>query len=135
MKSLFVDSFFFFAILNPKDAAHPKAIEFSKQHTGPLLTTSWVFTEVADGLARSTKRDAFKRLVSSFRQGITNQIVATTDELFEKGIALYDERRDKQWSLTDCISFVVMKEQGLQASASAASICASLLKAVARISL
>ena len=59
MKSLFVDSFFFFAILNPKDAAHSKAIEFSKQHTGPLLTTSWVFTEVADGLARSTKRDAF----------------------------------------------------------------------------
>ena len=39
MKSLFVDSFFFFAILNPKDAAHAKAIEFSKQHTGPLLTT------------------------------------------------------------------------------------------------
>ena len=52
MKSLFVDSFFFFAILNPKDAAYSKAIEFSKQHTGPLLTTSWVFTEVADGLAQ-----------------------------------------------------------------------------------
>ena len=38
----------------------------------------------------------------------------TTDELFEQGIALCDESRDKQWSLTDCISFVVIKPQGLQ---------------------
>ncbi|MGO9596821.1 MAG: type II toxin-antitoxin system VapC family toxin [Isosphaeraceae bacterium] len=60
------------------------------------------------------RRDAFKRLVSSFRQVGTSQIVATTDELFEKGVALYDERRDKQWSLTDCISFVVMKDHSLQ---------------------
>ena len=114
MNPLSVDSYYFFAILNPKDSAHSKAIVFSSQHTGPLLTTTWVLTEVGDGLARSVRRDAFKRLVSSFRQVGTNQIVATTDELFEKGVALYDERRDKQWSLTDCISFVVMKDHGLQ---------------------
>lgn len=29
------------------------------------------------------------------------------------GIRLYEQRRDKQWSLTDCISFVVMKREGL----------------------
>ena len=114
MIPLFVDSFYYFAILNPKDAAHSRAVEFSSRHRGPLLTTTWVLTEVADGLARSVRRDVFKRLVSSFRQVGTNQIVPTTDELFEKGIELYGERRDKQWSLTDCISFVVMKEQGLQ---------------------
>ena len=112
MIPLFVDSFYYFAILNPKDAAHSRAIEFSSRHRGPLLTTTWVLTEVADGLARSVRRDVFKRLVSSFRQVGTNQIVPTTDEL--KGIELYGERRDKQWSLTDFLSFVVMKENGLQ---------------------
>ena len=53
MNALFVDSFFFFAILNPKDAAHTKAIDFSRQHTAPLVTTTWVLTEVADGLSHS----------------------------------------------------------------------------------
>jgi predicted nucleic acid-binding protein len=114
MIPLFVDSFYYFAILNSKDVAHSRAIEFSSRHRSPLLTTAWVLTEVADGLARSVRRDVFKRLVSSFRRVGTNQIVPTTDELFEKGIELYGERRDKQWSLTDCISFVVMKENGLQ---------------------
>jgi hypothetical protein len=39
--------------------------------------------------------------------------VAASDELFGKGIARYDQRSDKSWSLTDCISFVVMEEHGV----------------------
>jgi predicted nucleic acid-binding protein len=114
MTPVFVDSFYFFAILNPNDAAHLKAINHSRQYSGPLVTTSWVFTEVADGLARTQRRDAFRQLVLRFRQLETNEIVPNSDELFEQGIMLYDERRDKHWSLTDCISFVVMKERDLK---------------------
>lgn len=40
-------------------------------------------------------------------------IVPFSAELFDRGIAPYSERRDKDWSLTDCISFVVMQEHGL----------------------
>lgn len=40
-------------------------------------------------------------------------IVPFSTELFDRGIALYSERRDKQWPLTDCISFVVMADHGL----------------------
>jgi predicted nucleic acid-binding protein len=35
------------------------------------------------------------------------------DDLLGRGVALYRARPDKEWSLTDCISFVVMEEQGL----------------------
>ena len=70
-------------------------------------------TELADGLARSTQRSVFTRVISSFRAVAVNVIVAPSDELFQEGIKLYDERRDKQWSLTDCISFVVMKQRGI----------------------
>ena len=31
----------------------------------------------------------------------------------ERGVALFAQRPDKEWSLTDCISFVVMREHGL----------------------
>jgi predicted nucleic acid-binding protein len=40
-------------------------------------------------------------------------IVAATHERFEEGIALCSYRMDKDWSLTDCISFIVMQNQGL----------------------
>jgi predicted nucleic acid-binding protein len=113
MIPLFVDSFYFFAILNPNDAAHSKAIEYSTHHSAPLVTTSWIMTEVADGLARSGHRGVFRQLVSHFRAVASNEFVAADDELFEQGIELYDERSDKQWSLTDCISFVVMKQRDI----------------------
>ena len=40
-------------------------------------------------------------------------VFGESDRLFEKGRELYIRRPDKEWSLTDCISFVVMQEQGL----------------------
>ena len=36
-------------------------------------------------------------------------IVPPTQDLFEQGIELYAQRPDKEWSLTDCISFIVMR--------------------------
>jgi len=40
-----------------------------------------------------------------------NLVVPANVETFEKGVELYDARPDKEWSLTDCISFVVMSEE------------------------
>lgn len=40
-------------------------------------------------------------------------IVPMDQELFDRGVALYGERLDKEWSVTDCISFIVMREQGV----------------------
>ena len=43
--------------------------------------------------------------------GVT--IVPANTEVFEQGVELYSRRPDKSWSLTDCISFVVMQRYGL----------------------
>jgi predicted nucleic acid-binding protein len=42
------------------------------------------------------------------------EIVADEEELFERGLRLYEQRLDKQWSLTDCISFVVMQRKRIK---------------------
>jgi uncharacterized protein len=113
MTRIFADSYFFFALLNPRDPAHAKALDFSRKNRGPLATTAWVLTELADGLASTPRRQIFRRVLHDFELNRTNLIVPANVETFEKGVDLYHSRPDKEWSLTDCISFAVMKEEGI----------------------
>lgn len=113
MTRIFADSFFFFALLNPRDPAHAKAVEFSKNNRAPLATTAWVLAELADGLASTPHRQVFRRILDDLDANRANLIVPANIETFEKGVDLYHARPDKQWSLTDCISFVVMQEEGI----------------------
>jgi uncharacterized protein len=111
MNRIFADSFFFFAILNPHDAAHAKAMDIGRQHRRPLVTTAWVLTEVADGLASTPRRQVFHQLLEGLEANKMSLVVPPNAETFEKGVELYHARPDKRWSLTDCISFVVMSEE------------------------
>jgi hypothetical protein len=52
-------------------------------------------------------------IVDKFRADPLNITVSASDALSDAGSHLYNARRDKQWSLTDCISFVAMRERGL----------------------
>ena len=56
MTPVFADTFFFLALINPRDAAHARALAAAKAQTGPLITTARVLTEVADGLANTPDR-------------------------------------------------------------------------------
>lgn len=47
------------------------------------------------------------------------EIVSLTDDLYRQALRLYGERADKEWGLTDCISFVVMHERGINAALTA----------------
>jgi len=113
MTPVFADTFYFLAILNAKDQAHQQAVEYSQTRTVPLVSTAWVLTELADALSRSSHRQVFRRVVNDLRSDPETIIVPPSQSLFEKGVERYDSRPDKNWSLTDCISFVVMEEHGI----------------------
>lgn len=114
MRKSFADSFYYFAVLSERDAAHPRAEEFARTYTGETVTTAWVLTEVADGLARPAARwAAFQELLRGLRADPSTRIIGLSDDLMEEGIALYTRMTDKEWSLTDCISFVVMQREGI----------------------
>jgi len=112
VKAVFADTFFFLAALNPGDAAHGAAIRWSREQDRVRVTTAWVLTEVADALARDN-REAFLNLLDLVRRSPLFRFTEATRETFERGVALYGQRPDKAWSLTDCISFVVMGDEGL----------------------
>jgi hypothetical protein len=77
------------------------------------VTTDWVLTEIGDALANPADRVRLAPFVETLRTSPFVTIVPFSAELFDRGIALYSERRDKEWPLTDCISFVVMADHGL----------------------
>ena len=113
MKPVFADTFYYLALLNVRDKAHAQALALSQlQHAG-IVTTAWVLTELADGLSHAPHRSAFHRLVTGLRGDPKTTIVGPDRAMFEKGLSLYEARPDKDWSLTDCISFVVMEQDGL----------------------
>jgi predicted nucleic acid-binding protein len=72
-----------------------------------------VLTEVGDAFARDN-RAAFLDLMKLLRDNPLIRVVEPSAELFAAGVAFYAERPDKDWPLTDCISFVVMEREGIR---------------------
>ena len=77
------------------------------------VTTGWILTELADGWAKPAQRTYFGAILAKLRANPNVRIEPCTDQLLQEGIDLYEQRADKEWSLTDCISFVVMKKEGI----------------------
>lgn len=113
MKSVFADTFYFLALLNERDAAHKRAVAASRTVSLVLVTTEFVLIELADALCKPQQRDEVLALCNVVETDPAFRLVRATSELIQRGRKLYRDRADKEWPLTDCISFVVMQEQGL----------------------
>jgi len=113
MTACFADTFYFIALLNPQDQAHGKAVALSGGIRRPVVTTTWVLFELANYLATTPSRALCRRFIQSLRERANIEIIPATEEQFARGLGLYDARPDKQWSLTDCLSFVVMQDMRL----------------------
>ncbi len=113
MNAVFADTFYYLALLSQTDAAHEQAIDLSRSLRSRIVTTAWVLTELGDALAAPQQRGVFLPLLDRLVADLDVTVVPPSEELFQRGVELYARRADKAWSLTDCISFVVMNDQGL----------------------
>jgi uncharacterized protein len=113
MKRVFVDTVYYLALTNPRDQYAADAIRFTADFSGAFVTSAWVLAEVANSLTRGTDRSLFLELYRSLADDRRIMIVPPNQELFDEGIHLFAERPDKEWSLTDCISFIIMREYDL----------------------
>ncbi len=113
MKSrVFFDTAYPIALTTPKDHFHQQAAQLMReiQVARPrLVTTRAILVEIGNWF--STQRTIAVRLLESLEKDPNLEIVELTPDLYQKAFSLYRQRPDKEWGLTDCISFVVMTDQ------------------------
>lgn len=110
---VFADAFFYVALLNRHDEYHARVTDWVESFEGRIVTTQWVLTEVADAFAGSRIRQHLLRTFEALASHASTRIVEVSATHFAQGMKLYSARPDKGWSLTDCISFIVMSDEGL----------------------
>ena len=109
----FADTFYFIALVSKQDEAHRQAVELSKGTSYPLVTTDAVLLELADALSSPADRERTAANIRGFWEHPKMKVRVLDRALLRRALDLYASRRDKDWGLTDCISFVVMEEEGI----------------------
>ncbi len=116
MKEVFADTFFWTAIANPRDRWHDQAVAFRDSAADTILvTTDEVLVELAANLAAADPK--MREFVADFIEIILRdpgiRVIPQSRESFLKGLQLYRNRPDKNYSLTDCISMQAMQTRNI----------------------
>lgn len=109
---IFVDTGYVIALINQRDQYHEQALRLADEYEDqPLLTTDSILLEIGNALTRGYKAQAIE-IIDGFMSSDDVEIVRLTPELFDQGLSLYRSHQDKEWTIVDCISFVVMRRAG-----------------------
>ena len=114
MKTLFADTGYWIALLNPRDNLHEKAKQLATQLVPfRTVTTEMVLVEFLTSVSAGGHqlRQRAAETVKSLKIDPTVEVVPQTSIQFEAAVDRYASRPDQHWSLTDCASFVLMEQR------------------------
>jgi len=111
---VFLDTAFALALANPNDLLHRRATLLADQVEA--TRTRLITTEIGNALAKLRYRAASVQLLTALETDPNVEIVSLTDDLYDRAFQLYRTRPDKEWGLTDCVSFEVMRDRALTAA-------------------
>jgi predicted nucleic acid-binding protein len=112
---VFLDTAYVIALVNRDDALHPIAIELADRlegaYPGQIITSRPILLEIGNGLSKPTYRRVAGNLLASIGEDPAIEVVELSESLYAQALALYGARPDKGWGMTDCTSFVIMRER------------------------
>ncbi len=110
----FLDTAFVQALLNKNDQYHRIAkLRLNELRTAKeVWITEAILIKIGNALSVA-HRAAAVRFINQCYATPNIHVVPVDTKLLNRALDLYDERADKEWGLTDCLSFVVMSDQSL----------------------
>lgn len=117
MNKVFLDTSYAVALATPEDHHHRQALALAqdlRSRGTRMVTTRAVLLEIGNSLARRRLRAAGVDLLEFAEDDPKVEIVPLSEDLYRRGLELFRQRRDKEWGLVDCVSFVVMQDYRLQ---------------------
>jgi len=109
---LFLDSGYVIALEAENDQHHSDAsYHWTTLFQSPLLlvTTSYVLDEIVTFLNSRRQHTKAARVGDNLLSASNIQLIHVDEALFRDGWSYFKQHADKTFSLTDCISFVLMK--------------------------
>jgi predicted nucleic acid-binding protein len=119
MKRIFAGASYWIALLNPRDELHNKAVAAAQNYAeDQVVTSEMVLVEFLNGFSdRGPRlRAAASRTVKTLRSSPNVTVMPQTSDQFEGALSRYEDRVDKDWSFTDCASFLIMEAEGIEAA-------------------
>lgn len=115
---IFLDASYVIALASKTDQHHARAVELAAwleaSQAATLVTTRAVVLEIGNSLAKQRYRHSAVLLLEAIEQDSRIDIVPLSEDLYSRAASLYKQHVDKEWGLTDCVSFVLMRERGIQ---------------------
>ena len=118
MLEIFVDTSGWGNLVDKNQPYHQLMVQLyreAKQQKRRLITSNYVITEVVALLTSPLRipRPKVIRFVNSLKQSPYIDIIHIDQEKDNETWILLASREDKEWSLVDCSSFIIMKERGI----------------------
>ena len=117
MTPVFIDTSYLLALELANDQHHNAALEHWKQvKKSPLqlVTTSYVFDEVVTFFNCRGYYIKVMETGNRLLHSLSINMIHIDEALFYEGWLYFQQNQDKDYSLTDCISFIVMRRQNIQ---------------------
>jgi len=115
-RTVFLDTSFVIALENKADPHHAlaKTLDDELLKEDAVLMFHWgILIEIADGFARLARRARGLELLGKLTSEAGYELMPLSEPRLQEALDLYRLRVDKEWGLTDCISFVLMKQTGV----------------------
>jgi predicted nucleic acid-binding protein len=117
MNRIFADANAWIALNSKRDQWHETALKINKeslQNGHRYVTTNFVLDETYTVLMMKVGHYAAVDFGERIRATRTTQVIHITEAIEEDAWSLFRQYSDKDFSFTDCTSFVVMRQLNLQ---------------------
>ena len=117
MSRIFSDANAWIALNSKRDQWHDAAVKINRellQNGHRYVTTNFVLDETYTGLMMRVGHFAAVDFGEKIRAARTVQLIHITEAIEEEAWNLFKRYSDKDFSFTDCTSFVVMRQLNLQ---------------------